>query len=75
MSARSAAGKKKNQLSARSKVATPDIEKKLSAQDIQEQVYWMAREHSCTSFEVCDEFIKTLIDKVGDELLLKQIDR
>ena len=35
----------------------------------------MARNHSCTSFEVCDEFIKTILEKVGDELLLKQIDK
>ena len=43
--------------------------------EVKEQLYWMARNHSCTSFEVCDEFIKKLIERVGDVILLKQIDK
>ena len=52
-----------------------DIEHQLYLKEVEEQLYWMARNHSCTSFEVCDEFVKTLIEKVGDEILLKQIDK
>ena len=74
MSARSNASKKQNKLSARGKSKFDDIDTQLHDKEIQEQLYWTARNHSCTSFEVCDEFVKKLLDKVGDTLLMKQID-
>ena len=49
--------------------------KKLTKVQLQEQAYWLARDHSCDGLDVCSGLVEKLMKVIGDTITIKELDK